>query len=61
VEVALDEMVKCVAKTNNDPQIVRWIGLETDELAQPNSMTNSDREHLHRFFVELCQYVSVGQ
>jgi hypothetical protein len=51
IEIALDEMVKCVAAPNPDGsqvqnRLVHWIELESDDLAPANSITSSDKEHL---------------
>ena len=80
INIALDEMVKCIAVLNQNvsqhsfinliyikcqqnpqQQVVQWIELESDKLAPPQSITGNDREHLHKFFVELSGYVVRGQ
>lgn len=55
IDIALDEMVKVFAHPiqNQNQQVVQWIELESDKLAPPNSNTSNDREHLHRFLVDL--------
>lgn len=65
VEIALDEMVKCVAAPNADGnqgqnRLVHWIELESDALAPVNSITSSDREHLAAFYNDLMGYNTIN-
>jgi len=71
VDIALDEMVKCVAAPNGEAgasstaasgaqRLVHWIELESDALAPANSITGSDREHLHAFFLDLLPFNTVN-
>lgn len=63
IDIALDEMVKCIAAAsqNNSQPVVHWIELESEKLAPPQSITGNDREHLHKFFVDLSSFVIRGQ
>lgn len=62
VEIALDEMIKCVYDNRDRPPkklIHQWIEVESDKIAPKDSITNNDREHLFRFFMEI--YSAVNQ
>ena len=57
VEIGLDEMVFCSASVQNangqTVKISHWIELESDNIAPYKCMTRSDREYLHKFYVDL--------
>lgn len=57
VEIALDEMVYCTGQYTSSSgatvNIMHWIELESDNIAPSKCMTKSDREYLHKFYVDL--------
>jgi len=57
VEIAVDEMVKCSVVFTSGQKTQIWIEQESDKLAPENSMTKNDKEHLHRFYTELAEFI----
>ena len=57
VEVALDEMVKCVSEVTqaNPKSVIQWIGTESDSLASPLSLTTSEKRRMHVFYIGLLK------
>ena len=60
VDIALDEMVRCVSDTlsvqNNQP-ICYWIETESDKLAPPNTITNSEKRKFYQYYMQLFKNI----
>lgn len=59
VDVALDEMVKCVSDVTqaNPKPVVQYIGTETDQLAPPLTITASEKRKMHSFYLNLLKAI----
>ena len=58
IEIALDEMVKCVSEnpvTQNGNPMVIWIETESDKLAPPNTQTTSEKRRMHNFYMGMLK------
>jgi hypothetical protein len=62
IEIALDEMVRCVQEVyqpNNKP-ILMWIETESDRLAPPNTITQSEKRRIHTYYIRLLSTLIQG-
>ena len=70
IQTVLEEMVYCIANPQaqsniemgqhmqmQSSNIAIWIDLESDKIAPENTVTNSDREHLHKFLRDLYGFM----
>ena len=60
IEIATEEMIKCAVNLELEPgrnQTSHWFELESNNLAPAGSQTRNDKEILHKFYVDLAQYI----
>ena len=59
IEMALDEMVKCVSEVTqiNQKPVINWIGTESDTLAAPNSLVANEKRKWHIFYMNLLRTI----
>lgn len=62
IEIALDEMVKCVSESSTTPSgnpMTIWIETESDKLAPPNTYTMSEKRRMYSFYMSLLRSANI--
>lgn len=60
IDIATEEMIKCTVNSEMEPNrnpTSHWFELESNSLAPAGSQTRNDKEILHKFYVDLAQYI----